>query len=223
ETMAIGRTFKESLQKALRGLETGRFGLGCDRADRWGTPNQPGMEEILAKLATPNAERVWFLRYALKAGLSIEDIYQRTRIDRWFLRNIREIVEMEERLRQVRSLGKVSTELLRLAKQYGFSDRQLSNLWGTSETEVRRVRKERGIEAVFKLVDTCAAEFEAYTPYYYSTYETPTAICQVQAAEGQSPPSAASPEGLQIANCKLQIANFLEDETRPPSGKERIL
>jgi carbamoyl-phosphate synthase large subunit len=222
ETMAIGRTFKESLQKALRGLETGRFGLGCDRADRWGTPNQPGMEEILAKLATPNAERVWFLRYALKAGLSIEDIYQRTRIDRWFLHNIREIVEMEERLRQVRSLGRVSTELLRLAKQYGFSDRQLSNLWGTSETEVRRVRKERGIEAVFKLVDTCAAEFEAYTPYYYSTYETPSAICSSPSCF-QKGATEHSEEELQIANCKLQIANFLEDETRPPSGKERIL
>src|SRR5437660_6635020 len=97
ETMAIGRTFKESLQKALRGLETGRFGLGCDRADRWGTPLQPGREEILSKLATPNAERIWYLRYALKAGSSIEEIYQRTKIDRWFLHNLREIVDMEDR------------------------------------------------------------------------------------------------------------------------------
>src|SRR5262244_1346843 len=83
ETMAIGRTFKESLQKALRGLENGRFGFGADRADRWGTPQQPGLEDILAKLATPNAERVWYLRYALKAGLTVEDLYQRTKIDRW--------------------------------------------------------------------------------------------------------------------------------------------
>src|SRR5206468_9651459 len=95
ETMAIGRTFKESLQKALRGLETGRFGLGCDRADRWGTAQQPGIDEIIAKLATPNAERIWYLRYALKAGLSIDDIYQRAKIDPWFLHNLREIVEME--------------------------------------------------------------------------------------------------------------------------------
>src|SRR6202035_1914438 len=100
ETMPIGRTFKESLQKALRGLETGRFGLGCDRADRWGTPQQPGLDEILAKLATPNAERVWYIRYALKAGLSVDEIHDRTRIDRWFLHNIQEIVEMEARLRK---------------------------------------------------------------------------------------------------------------------------
>src|SRR5438067_383972 len=94
ETMAIGRTFKESLQKALRGLETVRFGLGSDRADRWGTPQQPGPDEILAKLATPNAERVWYVRYAIKAGMSIDEIYQRTKIDRWFLHNVRDLVEM---------------------------------------------------------------------------------------------------------------------------------
>src|SRR5438093_11115738 len=87
ETMAIGRTFKESLQKALRGLETGRFGLGCDRADRWGKPNQPAYEEIAAKLATPNTERVWYIRYALKTGVSVDEIHDRTRIDRWFLYN----------------------------------------------------------------------------------------------------------------------------------------
>src|SRR5262249_43501494 len=99
ETMAIGRTFKESLQKALRGLETGHFGLGCDRADRWGTPRQPDLNEISAKLATPTADRIWFIRYALKAGLSVEEIHQRSLIDRWFLDNIREIVAMEDRLR----------------------------------------------------------------------------------------------------------------------------
>jgi carbamoyl-phosphate synthase large subunit len=176
ETMAVGRTFKESLQKALRGLETGRFGLGCDRADRWGTPQQPPMEEVLAKLATPNAERVWFLRYALMAGLSVDDVYQRTRIDRWFLHNIREIVELEERLRRCAGLDAAGTDLLRTAKQYGFSDHQLAHVWSTSENEVRRVRKARGVEAVYKLVDTCAAEFEAYTPYYYSTYEAPDTL-----------------------------------------------
>src|SRR5262249_39531742 len=94
ETMAIGRTFKESLQKALRGLETGRFGLGSDRADRWGTPQQPGLEEILARLATPNSERIWYIRYAFKEGLTIDDVFQRTKIDRWFLHNIRDIVDM---------------------------------------------------------------------------------------------------------------------------------
>src|SRR5437762_5750289 len=171
ETMAIGRTFKESLQKALRGLETGRFGLGCDRVDRWGTPTQPGLDEISAKLATPNHERLWFVRYALKAGLSVDDVYQRTKIDRWFLHNIREIIAMEDRLRTCPGLDAADTSLLLEAKQYGFSDRQLAHLWRTTESEVRRVRKGRGVEAIYKLVDTCAAEFEAFTPYYYSTYE----------------------------------------------------
>src|SRR5271165_3509933 len=92
ETMAIGRTFKESFQKALRGLEIGRFGLGCDRADKWGTPEQPGREEILANLARPTPDRVWYIRYAFKAGLSVEDVYQRTKIDPWFLNNLRDIV-----------------------------------------------------------------------------------------------------------------------------------
>src|SRR5947209_1350724 len=162
ETMAIGRTFKESLQKALRGLETGRFGLGCDRGDRWGTANQPSLDEIIARLATPNAERVWYIRYALKAGLTVEEVYQRTKIDRWFLYNIRELVEMEDRLRACPGLEAADEELLRTAKQHGFSDRQLAHLWHSTEGEVRRVRKAKGIEATYKLVDTCAAEFEAY-------------------------------------------------------------
>src|SRR5579871_2045358 len=136
--MAIGRTLKASLQKALSDKETGRFGIGCDRADRWGLPLQPGRDEILAKLATPNAERVWYLRYALKAGLSVEDIYQRTKIDRWFLHNLRDLVEMEDQLRKCPGLSAASTDLLLTAKQHGFSDRQLSTIWGTSEAEVRR-------------------------------------------------------------------------------------
>jgi carbamoyl-phosphate synthase large subunit len=173
ETMAIGRTFKESLQKALRGLETGRFGLGCDRIDRWGTPQQPHLDEIVAKLSTPNHERIWFIRYALKAGMSVEDVYQRTKIDRWFLHNIREIVEMEDRLRACPGLGAATADLVRAAKQYGFSDRQLAHLWHATESEVRRVRESMGVVATYKLVDTCAAEFEAFTPFYYSTYETP--------------------------------------------------
>jgi carbamoyl-phosphate synthase large subunit len=173
ETMAIGRTFKESLQKALRGLETGHFGLGCDHKDRWGKPNQPDREEIAGSLATPNAERMWFLRYALKSGLTVDDIHDRTKIDRWFLRNIEDIVLMEERLRLVPNLEAADVELLWDAKQAGFSDRQLATIWHTTDLEVRRVRKAKGVEPVFKLVDTCAAEFEAFTPYYYSAYERP--------------------------------------------------
>ncbi len=171
EVMAIGRTFKESLQKALRGLEVGRFGLGCDKRDLWGTARQPSVEEIKSQLAIPNAERVWSIRYALLAGLSIEQIHDLTGIDPWFLANIAELVAFEGLLRQVCSLDEASDELLRSAKQQGFSDHQLATLWHTSETEVRRECRRRGIRPVFKLVDTCAAEFEAVTPYYYSTYE----------------------------------------------------
>ena len=97
ETMAIGRTFKESFQKALRGLEVGSFGFGCDSKDLWGTPNQPDDDEIRAKLSCPNAERVWFLRYAIKSGMSIEEIYELTYIDPWFLDHLIEIVELEDR------------------------------------------------------------------------------------------------------------------------------
>jgi carbamoyl-phosphate synthase large subunit len=176
ETMAIGRTFKESLQKALRGLETGRFGLGCDRADRWDKANQPKQPEIVAKLATPNAERVWFIRYALKSGMNVEEIHKLTHIDPWFLYHIREIIETEDQLRSFASIEEAGPQLVLRAKQQGFSDPQLAYIWNIHDTEVRRYRKSHGIEAVFKLVDTCAAEFEALTPYYYSTYETPSSI-----------------------------------------------
>ncbi|GIW90804.1 MAG: carbamoyl-phosphate synthase large chain [Pirellulaceae bacterium] len=171
ETMAIGRTFKESLQKALRGLEVGSFGLGCDKRDLWGTEQQPSEEEIRAKLAVPNAERIWYIRYALLAGMSIAEINQLSHIDPWFLDQISQIVDMERQLRKVPSLEQADGSLLREAKRFGFSDRQLATIWNTTELEVRARRKALGIVATFKAVDTCAAEFEAYTPYYYSTYE----------------------------------------------------
>jgi carbamoyl-phosphate synthase large subunit len=219
ETMAIGRTFKESVQKALRGLETGRFGLGCDRADRWGTANQPSMEEIGAKLATPTAERLWFIRYAFKAGLTVEDVYSRTKIDRWFLNNLRDIVDMEERLRRALppgdghgALEKIDTRLLLEAKQHGFSDMQLANLWHATQSEIRRLRQARGVVASYKLVDTCAAEFEAYTPYYYSTYEAPV----VSVGQAFQPDPSA-------ARVRLESLTYGEDETRPAAGKDRIM
>jgi carbamoyl-phosphate synthase large subunit len=171
ETMAIGRTFKESLQKALRGLEVGSFGLGCDRRDLWGTDQQPTLDEIRSKLSVPNAERIWYIRYALLAGLSIAEINRLSHIDPWFLDQISQIVELEQELRRVPDAQSVDTALLRKAKQYGFSDRQLATIWDTTELQIRALRKSRGIVATFKAVDTCAAEFEAYTPYYYSTYE----------------------------------------------------
>ncbi len=172
EVMAIGRTFRESLQKALRGLEVGRFGLGCDVKDRYKTENEPTLDEIESKLATPNAERIWYLRYALLAGMSVERVGELTGIDPWFLVNIAELVTLEGELREVDSIERVSDDLLRKAKRDGFSDHQLAHLWNMTEAEVRRERTRRGIVAVFKLVDTCAAEFAATTPYYYSTYES---------------------------------------------------
>ncbi|MHB1425507.1 MAG: carbamoyl-phosphate synthase large subunit [Gemmataceae bacterium] len=227
ETMAIGRTFKESLQKALRGLETGSFGLGCYRGDLWGTPRQPTIEDIFGRLATPTAERIWYIRYAFKAGLSLEDIHQQTKIDRWFLHNIQEIVALEDRLReaadQVRSRANEDISALLLeAKQHGFADKQLAFLWHSTEMEVRRLRKELGVTPVYKLVDTCAAEFEAYTPYYYSTYEA--TIEQLATDEHgliQMKKEKTEDSSLCVHPCS-SVANY-DNETKPPSGKDRIM
>ena len=172
ETMAIGSTFKESFQKALRGLEVGSFGFGCDASDLWGTDEQPTEEEIRAQLASPGPERVWHIRYAFKSGMTVDEVFELTGIDRWFLDNLLEIVETEHRIAACGKLDGLPVDLLRTAKRQGFSDRQIATLLTCTETSVRERRYAEGIRAVFKSVDTCAAEFEAYTPYYYSTYET---------------------------------------------------
>jgi len=191
ETMAIGRTFKESLQKALRGLEIGQFGLGGGTKDRWDSDDPPTPEEIQRQLSVPNADRVFFIRYALKSGMTVDDIHKLTDIDPWFLNNLRDLVDIEERIRSVSRLDEADADLIRLAKRNGFSDQQLAGWWDATEMDVRKHRKALGIEAVFKQVDTCAAEFEAYTPYYYSTYEeedeSPGAIAQTRKPEGVSP------------------------------------
>jgi carbamoyl-phosphate synthase large subunit len=171
ETMAIGRTFKESFQKALRGLEVGAFGFGSDSKDLWFTERRPDDEEIMIKLSKPNADRVWYLRYALLNGMTIDQIYNITYIDRWFLDQLSEIVEMEQYLRSLKTTTAVDRATLKQAKQMGFSDRQLAHILGSDEMEIRDWRKSLNIIAKFKSVDTCAAEFEAYTPYYYSSYE----------------------------------------------------
>ena len=171
ETMAIGRTFKEAFQKALRGLEVGSFGFGSDSKDPWGTAAEPSMDDIRARVATPDPDRVWYLRHAIKAGMTLAELHELTAIDPWFLDQLQQIVELENLLRTVGTLAAVDDALLRQAKQYGFSDRQLAVMLGSSELEVRAERKRRGIIATYKSVDTCAAEFEAQTPYYYSTWE----------------------------------------------------
>lgn len=174
ETMTIGRTFKEALQKGFRSLEIGISGLedlGFDVS-----------EETLEKnLRVANAERVFYIKRALKKGMNIDDIYKLTQIDRWFLHNIGEIVDLEKEIKECgmrnpqaanRKLKTtIPEELFRKAKGYGFSDEQLSKLLEVDENTIRKFRKEKGILPDFKLVDTCGAEFEAFTPYYYSTYE----------------------------------------------------
>ncbi len=171
ETMAIGRTFKEALQKGLRGLEIGHAGLD-NKIDYKEIPD----EKIKKRLEEPNASRIFYLKYALQKGYTIEQIVEMTGIDPWFVDNIAQIVEMENELKSLASSGKklqdLDADLLYNVKQYGFGDKQLGQLFGCDELEVRDYRKKLGIVATFKLVDTCAAEFEAYTPYYYSTYET---------------------------------------------------
>ncbi len=166
ETMAIGRTFKESLQKALRGLETGRPGLGID-------PRDPAEafandRELLNRaLRVPNEIRVLAVRAAFRAGWSTEEIHEASRIDRWFLENIRELVDFEQEL----SGALLTQELLWKAKQLGYSDVQIALAAGTTPEAVAGLRDDFGMQASYKLVDTCAAEFEAVTPYYYSTWE----------------------------------------------------
>lgn len=171
ETMAIGRTFKESFQKALRGLETGHFGLGGGKEDLWGTPAQPSMEEIRSKMSIPNADRVSYLRYGFLSGMTIDEVFGLTSIDPWFLQHIFELVQTEHEIKAVGSFENCSRELLYKIKQQGFSDQQLALWWHSTQLDIRRERIAMGIESTFKQVDTCAAEFEAYTPYYYSTYE----------------------------------------------------
>jgi len=165
EAMAIGRTFKESFQKALRSLETGRAGWGCDRAE-----TLPSLYQIRAKLRTPNPERIFDLRHALQLGLTVEEIYDLTSIDPWFLAHMAELLDTEKFLKRT-ALGNITAEQMRAIKQQGFSDRQIAFATGTHEDVVRRQRQQLGITPVYKTVDTCAAEFEALTPYYYSTYE----------------------------------------------------
>ncbi|MBI2815061.1 MAG: carbamoyl-phosphate synthase large subunit [Opitutae bacterium] len=167
EAMAIGRTFKESFQKCLRSLEIGSRGWGG--GGKFGGDELPDDTTIRQKLGTPNAERVFYIRWAFLAGLTEDEIFGLSRIDPWFLRQLRELHEMELELKQ-HTLKTVDTALLRRAKQSGFSDAQLAHLLKTDFDTARAHRKKAGIRTTYRLVDTCAAEFEAFTPYYYSSY-----------------------------------------------------
>ncbi|PIW80042.1 MAG: hypothetical protein COZ98_04295 [Candidatus Omnitrophica bacterium CG_4_8_14_3_um_filter_43_15] len=161
EAMSIGRTFKEALQKGLRSLEIKKSGLESLRIK--------DIELIYEKLRTPNAERIFFIADAIRFGMSLEEINKMTSIDPWFLYNIKEIIDTEKEI--IKNKSSITKELLTKAKEYGFSDKQLGGLLGKSEEEAYNLRKSMNIAPNFKLVDTCAAEFRAFTPYYYSTYD----------------------------------------------------
>ena len=173
EVMAIGRTFKEALQKGLRSLEIGRFGLGADGKDF----GELALEILRAKLITPNSQRLFYLRQACRQGLTVPEMYDLTKIDPWFLYQIRDLVQASDELVAFGLLLQQGREghhlprMLQQAKEWGFADVQLAHLWGLTEEKIRQLRHDYAIRPVYKLVDTCAAEFEAYTPYYYSTYE----------------------------------------------------
>ncbi|HEX9687708.1 MAG TPA: carbamoyl-phosphate synthase large subunit [Thermoanaerobaculia bacterium] len=163
EAMAIGRTFAEALGKAIRSLEIGRDGLDDGRGPL-------AREELLAKLEVPTWERIFHLRRAFLAGMTVEEVAERTRIDPWFLDVIRRMVH-EERCLSGRSPEGLSREEIRRLKRIGLSDAAIGRAMRCGETAVRARRKELGVAPVYKTIDTCAAEFEAYTPYYYSAYE----------------------------------------------------
>jgi carbamoyl-phosphate synthase large subunit len=167
ETMAIGRTFKEAFQKAMRSLETGRFGFGGDGKQ---ILSHLDREDLELGLRTPNSRRIAFIHEALQRDMPLAELHQHTKIDIWFLEHFRQIVETERAI-VARGFQGLDGDFLRQCKERGFSDRQLAYLTGCSEDDIRQLRKSHQVVPVYKLVDTCAAEFESYTPYYYSTYE----------------------------------------------------
>ena len=282
EAMSIGRTFKEALQKGIRSMEVKRFGLGLDGVDKWLRSQKrkadrakgpvissesvaEDMEfpipddKLRRKLSIPSQGRLYYIRYAFKMGWTIDQIFELTKIDPWFLENMKQLVDFEEDLFKATALARVHLEipdlkqaddeyaavgseasreqlkeqarkaaeavaaapknllkkemrqegyfdqLLLAAKQWGYSDVQLATLWGSSPDKVRALRKFLGILPVYKLVDTCAAEFEAYTPYYYSTYETPMTQVDV------NPQSA------------IRNPQFVDDEVRITDKKKIII
>jgi carbamoyl-phosphate synthase large subunit len=197
EAMSIGRTFCESFQKGIRSMEVKRFGFGLDKNDKWlnhrrATVSEAATDEIewpidlsklRRKLSVPSQGRLYYIRYAMKMSWDLGDIAEATGVDPWFLRQLKKLVDFEQTLCQYATLEDVPTSVLFEAKQLGYSDPQLANLYlGEINTEtvlaIRKHRRALGVTPVYKLVDTCAAEFEATTPYYYSTYEAPIQMVQ---------------------------------------------
>ncbi len=182
EAMSIGRNFKEAFQKGIRSTETGRFGFGADGKDKikdeaLKAPSQDLVGLIKEKIRVPNDERLFYIRYGLKIGLSIDEIYELSHIDKWFIYEMKQILETEGEIKKyavhdAQRAVRIPIKLLTKAKQHGFSDVQLANLLNSTEKDVRTYRKKHNVKTVYKLVDTCGGEFKAQRPYYYSTYET---------------------------------------------------
>ncbi|WP_375477433.1 carbamoyl-phosphate synthase large subunit [uncultured Nostoc sp.] len=214
EAMAIGRTFNESFQKALRSLETGRAGWGCDQAEKL-----PSGEQIRAQLRTPNPDRIFSVRHALQLGISAEEIYELTGIDPWFLDKFQQLLDVEKFLKRT-PLQQLTKEQLYEVKRDGYSDRQIAYATKTTEDEVRAYRKQLGIIPVYKTVDTCAAEFEAFTPYYYSTYEEETEVLSATKPKvlilGGGPNRIG--QGIEFDYCCCHAAYALKD-----AGYETIM
>jgi carbamoyl-phosphate synthase large subunit len=195
EVMSIGRTFKEALHKSIRSLEIDSFGFESEDVR---------VDELEEKLKTPGWERIWYIAHALRIGRSIEELNRLTHIDPWFLYNVKQIVDLGTEIAS--QIDKVTTEepidpaLLRKAKEYGFSDRRIAQLLGRQEGEIRSLRQGHGIKAVYKMVDTCAAEFRAYTPYLYSTYERPFYRAEVQ----ENTRTSELPDFQSVVECEAE-------------------
>ncbi len=215
EAMSIGRTFKESLQKGLRSMEIDRYGFGADPKEKEDIPTD--QSQIEEKLSFPNSRRIFYLRQALLTGMSIDYIYELTGIDPWFLYQLQQILDFEKTFRnalEANGLSGIDDDLLQRAKIFGFSDMQIACMAGRSEVEVEKNRKARGIRPVYKLVDTCAAEFSAKTPYYYSTYESE---CETRASDkkkvvilGGGPNRIG--QGIEFDYCCVHASFALRDE-----------
>jgi len=220
EVMSIGRTFKESLQKAIRSLEIDRYGLADIRTST---------HTLKLKLKTPHADRLWYIAQALREGMTISELFELTSIDPWFLQNIKQLVDMEEMLKQHALSHKKETslsmapylipqDLLAKAKMWGFSDRRIADLLHVEEVDIRHLRQHYSMQAVYKTVDTCGAEFAAFTPYLYSTYEKPFySLEKKEAPPHLSPPSRGEGKG---GAEKPSLAVECESN---PSNKKKIM
>jgi carbamoyl-phosphate synthase large subunit len=211
ESMAIGRTFTESLQKGLRSLERGRAGLNCDPGETlW---DQWSDDELVRRAAIATPDRAFHLEAALRRGISVERLYEATGVDPWFLDQIQLVVDERSRLAAIAGPAAMTRATWRRAKRLGFSDAQLAWLWQVKEAEVRESRLAAGVRATMKTVDTCAAEFEAHTPYHYSTYEDDDEVSSGQRPKviilGSGPNRIG--QGVEFDYCCVQASFALHD------------